>query len=550
MTPSRASTPPPLPSPERAPSIDRTLRRLFLTVFLRGRSSRGLKRSSAPRSVGRKLALTLFFYALFGIFATALLGQPVFALSIYLHGMSFIFLTMFVAGSAGEVLFNKEEADILMHRPISAPQLLRAKIGVMVQVSLWLAGAFNLAGFLVGLAASDATWLFPLAHAGSLFIEVLFCSGAVVVGYQLCLRWFGRERLEGWMTSVQVVVSIAFVVGGQLVPRILMRRQGQIGFSSDSWWTFVLPPAWFAGLDDVVAGSGRTSAWILAAIGLVATALVVWLAVGKLARSYELGVQALGETSSGKPGGKRRRNWMTKLVGLPPLRWWLRNPASRASFILVAAYLFRDRDVKLRIYPGIVPMLIIPFVFMLNDRGRANADGSFGLAFAGGYVGLIPLLALGLLRYSQQWQASDLFRIAPLDGPAPVCHGARTAVHCFLTLPLLICFVVIIGWKSGGTENLPLLLPGLISIPIYGLIPCLKGKAVPFSMPPEEGKAAGRGLTYLGAFFVSAALSGVALMAWSMGWFAWLLAVEAVTVIVLMFVLRRMIAASQWPSID
>ena len=141
--------------PAAARSPERTLRRLFLTLFLRGRSSRGLQKEAAPKSVGSKLALTLVFYALFGLFALFFRGQPVFALSVYLHGMTFVFLGMFVAASAGEVLFNKEEADILLHRPVTPRALLQAKVGVLVQVSLWLAGAFNLCGLVVGVTAPD-----------------------------------------------------------------------------------------------------------------------------------------------------------------------------------------------------------------------------------------------------------------------------------------------------------------------------------------------------------------------------------------------------------
>ena len=45
----------------------RALRRLFLTtLFLRGRSARGLQRGSTPKSVASKLAMVLGFYALFG----------------------------------------------------------------------------------------------------------------------------------------------------------------------------------------------------------------------------------------------------------------------------------------------------------------------------------------------------------------------------------------------------------------------------------------------------------------------------------------------------
>jgi len=119
---------------------------------LRGRGARGLQKSGAPKSVANKLLLALVTYAVVGCVAFSFLGQPTFVLSVYLHAMTFVFLGMFVAASSGEVLFNKEEADILMHRPITARQLLWAKIAVLVRVSLWLAGAFNLAGLFVGVA--------------------------------------------------------------------------------------------------------------------------------------------------------------------------------------------------------------------------------------------------------------------------------------------------------------------------------------------------------------------------------------------------------------
>ena len=136
-----------------AASSERTLRRLFLTLFLRGRTSRGLRKESAPKSMGSKLAFTLLLYAAVGFVAFTFRREPVFALAAYLHGMTLVFVGLTVASSAGEVLFNKEEADILLHRPVTSRALLRAKVVVLVQVSFWLAGAFNLAGLFVGVRA-------------------------------------------------------------------------------------------------------------------------------------------------------------------------------------------------------------------------------------------------------------------------------------------------------------------------------------------------------------------------------------------------------------
>src|ERR1035437_7341199 len=208
----------------KAVSPERALRRLFLMLFLRGRGARGLKKAGAPTSVGRKLATVLAFYTLFGLMAFSFAGQPVFALATYLHAMTFILLGLLVATSAGEMLFNREEADILLHRPIAPRALLWAKIGVLVQVSLWLAGALNLAGFFVGATLKDGGWSFVAVHALSTALEALFCTATVVMVYQLCLRWFGRERLDALMTTTPVFVFLPPAVRGQIVARPVVRH--------------------------------------------------------------------------------------------------------------------------------------------------------------------------------------------------------------------------------------------------------------------------------------------------------------------------------------
>ncbi len=538
---------PPVLKPARPPQA--VLRRLFLTLFLRGRSSRGLRKSTAPQSIGSKLALTLVIYVLFGgMLAGGLMSQPVFVVSLFLHSATAVFLGMFVASSAGEVLFNKEEADILLHRPVAPRTMLWAKVRVLVEVSLWLAGAFNLAGFFVGAFRAETGWLFPIAHALSTTLEALFCTGGVVLVYQLCLRWFGRERLDGLMTTAQVIFAIAFVVGGQVVPRLMFRFEGVIGLSVQSWWVGLVPTAWFAGFDDALAGSGATSSWMLAGLGVAATAGVLWLAFGKLAEDYETGLQRLGETRSRpkRQGGGRR--WADVLVSAPPLRWWLRDSVSRASFLLVTAYLARDRDVKLRIYPGLAPMMIMPIVFLLPAAGGQGSGfgKEFGIAFSSAYLGMVPMMSLNMLQYSQQWQASDIFRAAPMAGPVALCNGARRAVLCFLTLPMLAVFGLITRLMHHDNSTLLLLLPGVIALPIYALVPCLLGEAVPLSKPTEEAKSTGRGLVMLVMMIPSFAVSGIACWAWSTGWFWWFVLGEAVVVAVAYTGMRAALARLRW----
>jgi len=531
-------------------SSERALRRLFFTLFLRGRTSRGLRKERAPKSVGSKLALTLVLYAGIGAFALAFQGQPVFALALYLHGMTLVFLGMTIASSAGEMLFNKEEADILLHRPVTSRELLRARISVLVTVSLWLAGAFNLTGFFVGVGAKDGGWPFPIAHAISTAAQALFCTGCVVLAYELCLRWFGRERLENLMTTVQIFVAVAVVFGGQIVPRLIAVSGNKIAVSLKSWWVVFLPSTWFAGFDDALAGSGSRNSWLLAALGIATTALVLWLAFTKLARHYEEALQVIGETSTPKPMQQGRRRWLHALVQMPPLSWWLRDPVTRASFLLAAGYLLRDREMKLRMYPSIAPMLVMPFVFLLQEGKREGFGSGFGVAFSGAYIGLVALLGSDLLKFSQQWPASDVFRIAPLAGPARICDGARRAVICFLSLPAVAAFALIVWCIRQGPAQLPLLLPGIIAMPLFALYPHLGGKAVPLSMPSEDAKSAGRGLKMIAVMMLSMALSGLAIWSWSFGWFHWLLLGETTLALALYTLMHKSLASAPWPAME
>ena len=543
MSTIRASATQSVPAPEV------TLHRLFLTLFLRGTGARKLGKQGVPKSISKKLAPTLIIYALFGGMALLFIGQPVFVLAVYLQAMTFVFLSMFVAASAGAILFNKEEADILLHRPVSPRAMLWAKVRVLAEVSFGLACAFNLIGLFVGFG-SHGNWRFPLAHLVSTGMEAMFCAGCVVLVYQLCLRWFGRERLEGLMTSAQVLFSIGTVLCGRLLPQMINYIHPANSVSESAWWIALLPPAWFAGVDDAFAGSAAAASWLLTLLAVGVTASVLWIAFGKLARDYETGVKALNEVAPTPAKTRESGRWLNRIVDSPPLRWWLRDPVVRASFLLTAAYLIRDRDVKLRVYPGLAPILLLPFWALLGNHpstGTGSHDVGFWVPFVGLYLGMVPWTAMGFLQYSQQWRAAEVFRLAPMSGPALLCRGARRAVFCF-TLPLLVLVGAIAWVLRGDVTQLLLFLPGIIALPVFTLLANVGGRGVPLSLPADGVSGAGRGPKIIVVMASTAALAGLSSWAWSRGWFWFVVAGEAVVATVLYVAMRVRLAQVRWPA--
>ncbi len=541
----------PRPAVTSEASSARVLHQLYLTLFLRGRSSRGLKKQRAPVSLAIKLRVILVFYGLLGLLAFAFIDQSMFALAAYQHALTFVFVGMLMVSSAGEVLFNHEEPDILLHRPVTSRALLWAKIAVLLQVSLYLSGAFNLAAFVVGVLSRHGSLWFPLVHAASTTLEALFCAASVVLGYELSLRWFGRERLQGLITTVQVMISVSIVVASQVMPRLLVRlSQAQGG--PHAWPIWLLPPAWFAGLDDALIGTHAVKSYQFALMSVVATTVTSWLAFGALATDYGDGLQRMSEVRSSlghtrhesRSGGR----FIDRLAAVPPLSWWLRDPIERASFLLCLAYLLRDRDCKLRVYPSLAPYVAIPFGTLL--QGSGGTDSAILLLLVGALLAEGPMLAQQTLRISQNWAASDLFRAVPIAGPAQLCNGARKATILIIGLPPMLLAGLLACYLQGGVERLWLLLPGLISMPVYSWFACMDGTAVPLSLPPEEARGVGRGLSLMWLMFSSLVLAGLAAVAWYFGWFWEFLAVELVAAVIIILLVRREAAIAPWPLIE
>lgn len=517
----------------------RVLRRLYLRLMFRGRASGQQKLEM--RSPGFSFVLALLFFALLGLTALALGKLSLVAFAGSLHALTFLLVGINLASTTGTLLFNPDEAEVLLHRPIRPRALLAAKVRVIVLVTFALACVLNICGFIVGALRPGSSWLFVPAHLVSVAMEVLFCTSFVVLAYNLCLRWFGRERLDNLMTSVQVVVAMGAILGGQLAPRMIDRFDAAAIASMP--WLAVLPPAWFAGLDLVLMGRASTPAvFLLGLFAVLATVLTTWLGVSHLASTYEQGLVSLNEADPGavKPGGSRGR-FVARLLRMPLLRFWLQDPVERAAFSLTLAGLTRARGVKLRVYPVLAQFLVYPVIFFGGGVGKSASFqiSPYAMAFAGVFIAMMPGMVMDRLRPAEDSKAADLFWYAPISNPSALFHGTRKAAILLLCVPAFLLAIVVGSiWLPHRTELL-LLVPGLTLVPLFSLLSGIGTVFVPFSEPPEVQSYNTTGC-FLGGMFMlgSAIIGGITGFAWAWGWFGWLLAVEIPTVFVFTLWLR------------
>ena len=500
----------------RAESSGAVLRGLFWKLFFRGRVLS--RRRGSEGTLNRSgMAWTLVVYALIGCsFCPVALVADTFTFAAYMHGVTLFMVVFQMVMTAGSVLFNKEEAEILLHRPVLPRELLHAKVFVLCSVSAILAGALNLPGMIAGIWIRDSHWWFPLAHAFSLLLMIVFSAGALVVVYQACLRWFGRQRLDSMMTTTQTLLTVVMIAGSQSY-----RFIGRMNLShfSHAWWLAVVPPVWFASLDAILSAKHWAAPLLVPAmVGVAATFIVGWLGFHRLAASYGEGLMLLNETGGSSASTRQLGGgWLRRIVKIPPLSWWLRNPVEKQSFLLTAAYLFRDRETKLRLYPSLSQVIVMPLIFLYSG-GRY--DNGLGIAFAGMYLGWLPLQVMQMLEFSEHWRASDLFRFTPFGSWQSLYHGARKAALALLAFPALLLLAGIIITLKRFDARLLLLLPGVVILPLWSMVPGILETWLPFSRPFDAKTQGQRGcITMTIVMGVSAGLSYLASLSLRQAWF-------------------------------
>lgn len=530
------------------PSPASVLRRLFWTLLFRGRAAQQAGAQKTRRQMG--LGLTLFIYAMVGLMP-ALFSQhtDVFVFACTLHGFTLMFASLSLASSAGTMLFMKEEAEILLHRPVTPQQMLRAKCAVLAGFAFVLALALNLAGLVAGLWCKGGTWRFIPAHLFSTALLMLFSAASIVLVYNACLKWFGRERLDNLLTTLQSLLTVVMIFGGQIMPRLL-HLEAFKNFNHLEGWMLALPPVWFGALDALVSGTTLNASmlWLPAGLAVAVTALTSWLALEKLGSAYGQGLMNLNESAgTTKESTKPRGVWLAAIVQLPPLRWWLRDPVERESFKLTTAYLFRDREIKLRLYPSIAPLLILPLVMLFSGVKGGAETAMMMQGFATCFLGMVSLQALMFLGCSEHWRAAAFFYVAPLRHWTPLFHGSRKAVLCWLSFPVLILQTALLCGLQRSWTPLMLSLPALMFLPTFSLLTGLVGQWLPLSKPSEDVKNTAAGCLMMGGSMAAAGIiGGLSSWMWHIGHFGIFLAVEALVMVGATVLMKYLMRDTPW----
>jgi hypothetical protein len=495
----------------------RALARTFLRLSLRGsaRQAYGGRYAAGPAGLLWLVAL----YLVVGVTTLSVVPMhpTVFSYALLVDAMTFVMVGLSFTAEAGDALFNPAERDVLGHRPVTPRTLLAAKSAGLLGFGLVLAAALNLAPLVIGGRLGDATW-FAVAHVLTTGLLTTFAAALVVLAYGMAVRLVGQERFDDVAAWAQVALAVLFVAAGQGLSRLAMATPTL----ERAPLVAALPPAWFAALDVVLGGGSHTPALLaVAALAPLATALASVVALGRLGADHGEALARVG----GAPAASRRALRRLPTLAAAPLRWWVADPVERASFRLATAYLRRDRETRLRLYPSLVVFALFPLTALTNPGPAAPFVPLASVCL----LGMLPAVALESLRVSSHPSAAELFGVVPLAGTGPVFHGVRKAAIWFVAPAVAVALALSTALAPQG---IGLAAAGLIALPTFTLLPGLFGDYLPLGLPPLRGRQTRRNaalmLVSTAALLALIAVSGIA---WHAGRLPLLLAIETVALV-------------------
>jgi ABC-2 type transport system permease protein len=480
---------------------------MYLKQDLRsGKSSLSFRRGEYVTS-NWGLLVTLGIYSFLGLTTGSLILLRVDALlfSVIVLSLTLFIVALALSAESGNVILNESESDILGHLPIGSKTLFIAKLMNLLAFTLALAAAANLFPTFLGVWAGGSNVFFIPGHILSAAMVSLFATAIIVVSYGILMRLVSKDRFDNIVAYSQAVLTMMFMLGPQLIPRLMDRNHLKLvaGFQR---YFLLYPPAWFSGVTMLFVGRVDLNTLALTGIGITSLLVLGAIALKKVAVGYSglAGKLASASGSVSKDSAIAGVSKSRELSrgGNPTIEAikarLLRGPVERAVFDLVSIYLKRNREIKVRLYPSLAYFIIYPLLAIfgqgLLDPFSKSGFPVFPLVGAE-MVCFVALTAVEGLLFSEDYQAAYIFEVAPLLALRQVYAGFRKAILVYVTGPGYLALFVLysIFWRN-PLDAFLILLPWMMVAPGVLAAPFLLGRRIPLSRKYQKGQQSSRNL--------------------------------------------------------
>lgn len=486
----------------RAAGIDYKQLRSIVSVKLKMDGRRQTLMMGQQSSGGnRGYFFSLFIYLVFGL----LVSMLIYALPSMMYALTFIYsyimvmVIMILITDFSSVLLDTSDNSILLPRPVSSRTLLVARITHIVLYVGLLVVALSL-GSLIAVVIQFGITTF-IIFSLCLLLGVLFSVTLTNGLYLLIMRYTTEERLKNTINYLQIGMTILFMGGYQLLPRMLGSMEDVEMVFTFSWWTYLIPSVWLsASVEAIHLNLFDLQHSVMMLLSVVIPISSLYLVSQYLAPSFASKLQVMAAENKTTPQQQERasqKGWFENLTAS------IANPgAERSGFILTQKAIARDRKLKLKIYPAIGYLVVILVLLTVRYTGKSG-DALEGLRSSQAYLFIIYFSTIILhtvifeISFSDDFKAGWVFFSSPIQEPGRILTGSLKAILTSLFLPFygVVSIIIVSIW---GMSTLDDVLFGFVNnLVIILSIVTINKKHLPLSLPDGARASAsnfGRGI--------------------------------------------------------
>jgi ABC-2 type transport system permease protein len=395
------------------------------------------------------LSGVLFVYGIMSAFLAFIIGLfPSFILAmIFFHSYIIFMMAMTLITDFSSVMLDTKDNLIILPKPINSRTVFMARMVHILIYIFQFTIAFGLLpivvvffkyGVVTGLAIIITTLLAVLL---SIFLTYFL--------YLLIIRFTNEQKLKEVITYFQIFMTMFFVVGYQILPRLINFNEISASFSLQ-WYSYLLPPVWMAvALEAVYKFNFDMVHVSMILISLILPVLLFWVLIRYLSPYFTQKIAAMGQENN------RLLPPVIKEAGNSPIGiskrlsvFFCSTLTERASFNMVWKMTGRDKSFRLQFYPTLSYIFVFIFIFVFK-AGRNMTSNWQQLPDSNSFLWFIylPMLTISsslmLISYHENFEAAWIYYSTPIRQPGELITGAVKAMFIKYFMPLylfLFCF--------------------------------------------------------------------------------------------------------------
>ena len=452
----------------------------------------------------KSMLLTCLVYMGLGIFIASMQVMPnMFGANTISFAMLIFMLFSVYISEYSAVLLDTTEKSFYGALPIGKNEISTAKNIHIAYYIGTIAAAMMLPSMVVGFISKGI--LYGLAFTLVSIVIVVVCLHLAGVIYYLLLKIFSGEKLKDILSGFQIFMTIAIVLSYQIVPRVISIAgfsKGQITYSP---FYFLLPSAWFSAIMESLFGAGGVwYIYVLAGITVPAIILLEVIYRKKAMPEFEGELDKLTETAKENKTLSAFSKLMCKLLS--------KDEQENAFMKLVLIQVSRNRDMKLKLYPQLANVFILPIIMVLpqitREKGLAGfienlREGRWGLALLY-FTGLTSASIYMIIGQTDNSESIMFYQILPIENLSKCIRaGVKVVLFRYLT-PIFVALSALLLGVYGFGAIPDIILAYLSFIFVTGFIIRISAWVLPFSYESDTASAGNNLLMFFMSLFVFA----------------------------------------------